>query len=61
MNKILDNKLHINIFLNKESTFTGSITLFMNAGGVRAVKEDNGYLKFKKADSTKPERSLASP
>ena len=54
--------LQINIILDKESTFTGMITLVMNAGGVRAVKEDNSSsLTFKQADSYKPERIFVSP
>ena len=53
--------LKVNIYLETESTFSGSMTLYFNAGGVRGVKVDNRSLKFYKADSIKPERILESP
>ena len=54
INNLLDNILHVNIYLEKESTFSGSVTLYINTGGVRGVKVDNRSLKFYKADSIKP-------
>ena len=53
--------LTVNIIVEEESTFSGIITLYFNNGGVRGIeKVDNSSLKFKKADTYKPETNFIS-
>jgi hypothetical protein len=53
--------LDIHIVIEEISTFTGSITLFFNQGGVRGAKAGDRSLKYCRPDSIRPQMLFDRP
>lgn len=53
--------LILNVVLDQPSSFTGTVTVVFNCGGVRAVKAEGRSLKVVKADSVQPVSILDRP
>ena len=45
--------LNIHIVLDEVSTFSGSVTLYFNCGGIRGAKAGDRSLKFSRTDSVR--------